>query len=115
MGRVSEAVSALALKKNGYELFREAQEHGFQWGIIYSPDEVMEDPHFQARGFVVEVEHPELGQTFRYPGAPYRFTTSPWSIRRRAPLLGEDNRDIYGRELGLTPQEVADLTKTGVI
>ena len=114
--RVSEAVEALALKrKDGLELFQEAQERGFQWGIIYSPDEVMEDPHFQARGFVVEVEHLELGKTFRYPGAPYRFTVSPWAVRRRAPLLGEDNQTIYGQELGLTPEEMAALARDGVI
>ena len=27
------------------------------------------------------VEHPELGRTFRYPGAPYLFTGSPWRVR----------------------------------
>ena len=75
----------------------------------------MEDPHFQARGFVVEVEHLELGKTFRYPGAPYRFTVSPWAVRRRAPLLGEDNQTIYGQELGLTPEEMAALARDGVI
>ena len=64
---------------------------------------------------MVEVEHPELGKTFRYPGAPYRFTASPWAVRRRAPLLGEDNQAISGGELGLGPQELAALSKDGVI
>ena len=40
--------------------------------------------------FPVVVEHPELGRSYTYPGAPYRFTTTPWEIRRRAPLLAED-------------------------
>ena len=63
-------------------------------GIIYSPEEAMADPHFVARGFPVEVEHPEHGRSFTYPGAPYKFEKSPWSVRR-APLLGEHN-DLLG-------------------
>ena len=59
-------------------------------GIIYSPEEAMADPHFDARGFPVEVEDPEHGRSFTSPGAPYKFEKSPWSVGR-APLLGEHN------------------------
>ena len=52
-----------------------------------------QDPHFVARGFPAEIEHPELGRSFTYPGAPYRFTATPWSARR-APLLGEHQADL---------------------
>jgi crotonobetainyl-CoA:carnitine CoA-transferase CaiB-like acyl-CoA transferase len=97
-----------------YEFFRQGQERDIQVGIIYSPDEVYEDPHFVARGFPVEVEHPELGRTFGYPGAPYQFRSSPWRIRRRAPLLGEDNDRVYGA-LGLPGSEIAQLRADGVI
>jgi crotonobetainyl-CoA:carnitine CoA-transferase CaiB-like acyl-CoA transferase len=68
-------------------------------GIIYSPEEVMEDEHFKARGFPVEVEHPDLGRSFVYPGAPYLFHGSPWAIQRRAPLLGEHQAEVLA-ELG---------------
>ena len=46
----------------------------------------LSDPHFQARGFPVEVEHPELGESFTYPGAPYQLPKALWAIHRRAPL-----------------------------
>jgi len=80
----------IASKLGAYEFFAGSQARGLQVGIIYSPEEVMTDPHFVARGFAVEVEHPELGRSFTYPGAPYKFERSPWRISRRAPLLGED-------------------------
>ena len=60
------------------------------------------------------MEHPEIGRTIRYPGAPYRFGASPWTVRRRAPLIGEDNADIYG-ELGLSPDEIEALRSAGTI
>ncbi len=109
-----EAVNLIASRVPAYEFFTSAQERGFQVGVIYSPEEVIEDPHFIARGFVVEVEHPELGRSFRYPGAPYQFKASPWRIRRRAPLLGEDNEAVYGA-LGLSPDEIEGLKHDGVI
>ena len=74
----------------------------------------MDDPHMQARGFPVEVEHPEIGRTVRYPGAPYRFGASPWAVRRRAPLIGEDNDAVY-RALSLSAAEIEALRTAGTI
>jgi crotonobetainyl-CoA:carnitine CoA-transferase CaiB-like acyl-CoA transferase len=113
--KVSAAITAMAQDKDPYDLFREAQTRGFQWGIVNAPEDIMEDPHFQARGFVVEVEHPELGASFRYPGAPYMFTDGRWAIRRRAPLLGEDTESVLSGELGLSAAEVASLRAAGVV
>ncbi len=77
-------------------------------------DEVFEDPHFVARGFQVEVEHPELGRSFKYHGAPYLFHGSPWNIARRALLLGEHNAEIYS-ELGVSAQELERLSSEGIV
>ena len=66
-------------------------------------------------GYIVEVEHPELGRTFRYPGAPYVFNGSPWSVRRRPPLVGEHTGEILRDALGLDAGEVAALAAEGII
>jgi len=94
-----DALVLLASSMPAYEFFSGGQQRGFQVGIIYSPEEVMEDEHFKARGFPVEVEHPDLGRSFVYPGAPYVFHGSPWAIQRRAPLLGEHTTEVLA-ELG---------------
>jgi crotonobetainyl-CoA:carnitine CoA-transferase CaiB-like acyl-CoA transferase len=78
----------LAEHMDAYDFFAQTQGIGLATGVIYTPGEAMADPHFIARGFPVEIAHPELDRTFVYPGAPYRFTVTPWSARR-APLLGE--------------------------
>lgn len=101
-----EAVNFLAENLPAYDFFVGGQQRGFQFAIIYSPEEALEDPHFAERGFQAEVEHPELGRTFRYPGAPYRFTRTPWRIERRAPRLGEDNDAVFGA-LGVDGERIA--------
>jgi hypothetical protein len=78
----------LAEQMSAREFFVETQRIGLATGVIATPGEAIADPHFVAQGFPVEIEHPELGRSFTYPGAPYRFTGTPWSARR-APLLGE--------------------------
>jgi benzylsuccinate CoA-transferase BbsE subunit len=97
-GAGREAFNFLAARLGAYEFFEGMQRRGLAVGIIYSPEEVFDDPHFRARGFPTPVAHPELGETFLYPGAPYRFLGTPWRIQRRAPLLGEHNRELLGKD-----------------
>ena len=90
-GAAREAVRFIAQNITAYEFFIGAQERGLAVGIIYSPEEVMTDPHFQERGFPVEVEHEDLGRSFTYVGAPYIAPKSPYRVRHRAPHIGEHN------------------------
>ena len=89
-----EALQLIAANVTAYEFFVGCQNAGLSVGVIYSPEEAFEDEHFKARGFQVELEHDDLGQTLTYPGAPYRMNGSPWSISRRAPQLGEHTEEI---------------------
>jgi crotonobetainyl-CoA:carnitine CoA-transferase CaiB-like acyl-CoA transferase len=91
-----EALALIAANVSAYDFFVGFQRRGVAVGAIYAPEEAFEDEHFRARGFQVEVEHADLGRTFRYPGAPYKLPASPWRIGRRAPKLGEHNAEILG-------------------
>jgi crotonobetainyl-CoA:carnitine CoA-transferase CaiB-like acyl-CoA transferase len=67
--------------------------------VVYAPEEAMADEHFRARGFPVQVHHPELGRDITYPGAPFRDSESRWQIHRRPPLVGEHTAEVLA-ELG---------------
>src|SRR4029077_7287943 len=41
---------------DAYDFFVKGQRHGLTCGIIYSPEEVIADPHFVSRGFPVTVD-----------------------------------------------------------
>jgi hypothetical protein len=90
------ALMLIAENVAAYDFFVGCQTRGLAVGVIYSPEEAYEDPHFKARGFQVEVRHEELGRSFRYPGAPYKLPASPWGISRRAPRLGEHDAEVLG-------------------
>jgi len=113
MGAGREALVLISQNVSSYDFFIGAQECGLAAGAILSPEEVMEDRHFVERGFPVEVEHPKLGRTITYPGAPYKFGGSPWRISRPAPSLGEHTEQLLG-ELGLTSDEQTQLRSDGV-
>jgi crotonobetainyl-CoA:carnitine CoA-transferase CaiB-like acyl-CoA transferase len=113
-GAGRDALVLIASRLAAFEFFRQGQERGVPVGVVYAPEEVLDDPHFRARGFPVEVEHPELGRTVTYPGAPYRFLRTPWRIARRAPLLGEHNAEIYA-ELGLGVDALSTLRAERVL
>jgi crotonobetainyl-CoA:carnitine CoA-transferase CaiB-like acyl-CoA transferase len=70
-------------------------------------DEVIADPQIQARGMMIEQEHPVLGK-IRLPNLPFRFSASDTSITQVAPELGEHNAQI-ARSLGFGDDEIAAM------
>ncbi len=91
------------------------QRLGFPWGAIRSMDEILDDEHLQDRSFFVQVDHPEQGRSYTYPGPAAIYGDAPWRISRRAPLIGEHNQEIFCNDLGLTPEELARLSSSGVV
>ncbi len=115
IGRVSAVARGFFESKAKQELYVEGQAHGFLIGPVNTPKDLVESEQLQDRGWFVDLPHPELGTTIKMPGLPYRLMDSPASLRRRAPLLGEHNFEIYGNELGLTSAEMASMRSAGVI
>jgi crotonobetainyl-CoA:carnitine CoA-transferase CaiB-like acyl-CoA transferase len=113
-GRAYDLLEVLCATHTAEELFHLGQRLGLTWGAVRAPEDWLTDPHAAARGFIVAVEHPEIGRSVSYPGAPFISPASPWRIRRRAPLVGEDNAAVYA-EIGLDAAGLAELVERGVI
>jgi len=91
-----EALYLIASKLTTAEFFVQAQQRGIACGAVYAPDEALADAHFRFRDYPVEVEHPELGRSYTYPGLPFTGVQIPTTIRR-APLLGEHTQEILAK------------------
>ena len=81
-------------------------------GPILSTKELVEDQSLREEGIVVTVDHPERGE-FVTVGSPLQLSDSPVEVRT-PPLLGQHNQEIYG-ELGVSPEELAELKTNGVV
>jgi crotonobetainyl-CoA:carnitine CoA-transferase CaiB-like acyl-CoA transferase len=95
------------------EIYHRTQAEGSPSAPIRNVAEVLAWDQARARGFFVELDHPEAGRQV-YPTAAYKFSKTPWA-GTRAPLLGEHNREIYCERLGYTQQDLARLADSGVI
>jgi crotonobetainyl-CoA:carnitine CoA-transferase CaiB-like acyl-CoA transferase len=60
-----------------------------------------------------DAEHPAAG-TYKLVPPPVRFSRSPASIRRHAPLIGQHNREVL-EEVGFTTAEIGSLEASGVL
>ena len=113
---VGEVLHRFFASMPGDEGYHGAQACGMPMGLIRSPEENLEDPHFhEDRAFYAEWDDQELGQKVVFPGRPYIFHKSPWQLRRMAPKLGEHNDEVYCGELGLSRERLTALAEAGVI
>jgi crotonobetainyl-CoA:carnitine CoA-transferase CaiB-like acyl-CoA transferase len=113
--RLKLVVEAFTQTKTKAELFRVALERGLLIAPVTTIAEVVESPQLAARDYWQHVEHPELGQAFRYPGAFAQFSATPITYRRRPPSVGEHNREIYMDELGFTARQFEALQSKGIV
>ena len=74
---------------------------------INSVPDALNDTQTLARGLIVQLEHPSLGQT-RSIANPIRFSDTPVTYRLPPPLLGEHTAQIL-HSLGYTKEGAANL------
>ena len=96
------------------EIFDAAGEARYPIAPVYTSEDIYNDPHFNERGFLVEIDHPATGP-IRYPGLPFRHHGSPPDPPRPAPLLGQHNREVLQGMLGLSSLELGQLAAAGVV
>ena len=83
-------------------------------GPVMSTFDLLEDPHFTERGFVVELDHPEVGPR-AVAGLPARFSAMPDVAYFHAPLLGQHNDYVFGELLGLDADQMQQMADEKVI
>ncbi len=96
------------------EVFEEAAKARFPLAPVYTTEDLLRDPHFKARGFFVDVEHPAAGRITQ-TGAPFKLSETPWKGHRPAPLLGQHNEEVFCHTLGYSRADLAQLREQGAI
>jgi crotonobetainyl-CoA:carnitine CoA-transferase CaiB-like acyl-CoA transferase len=86
-------------------------EAGVPSGPVYDVEGALSDPHTQARGLIVETEHPRFG-AIKQLVSPVNFGSQEKSYRR-APRRNEDFAYAMRGLLGYDPMTIAELGKEG--
>ena len=95
------------------EIMERCQANGVPVSAVFTVGEAAEHEHLQARGYVIEQEHPVAGK-IRNLGAPFTMPACPGGPQSPAPLLGQHNDEIYAG-LGKSPTDIARLREDGII
>jgi crotonobetainyl-CoA:carnitine CoA-transferase CaiB-like acyl-CoA transferase len=81
---------------------------------IYSAADVCADPHFEARQAIVSVPDQDFG-TVRMPNVVPCFLRTPGHVSTSAGAMAQDNEEVYGEWLGMSPAEMQRLRELQVI
>ena len=81
---------------------------------VATVEDLVNSPLMAEREAIVKMDYPGVGE-IALPGVVVKMSETPGQVRRRPPMLGEHNQEILGEYLGLTPQEVDDLARRGII
>ncbi|CAI8415571.1 MAG: Succinyl-CoA--L-malate CoA-transferase alpha subunit [Oceanospirillaceae bacterium UBA2001] len=82
-------------------------------GPIYNVEDMVADPHFNARGLFENVQI--NGETLKIPAILPKLDKTPGSTRWPGPELGSHNHHVLNEILGLSEVELTQLAQDGVI
>jgi glutaryl-CoA transferase len=89
---------------------------GVPAGPVNDIAQVFADPQVQARGMRIEMDREGVaGGSVPMIGNPIKFSRSPVEYRDPPPRLGEHTDAVLADLLGLSPEEIEDLRKRGVV
>lgn len=88
-------------------------EAGIWAGPVYGYADLVADPQAAHNGTFVEYDHPTEGRV-KTPGFPIRFSKTPSSVARGAPLTGEHTREVLA-EAGYDDATIDRLAADGAI
>jgi crotonobetainyl-CoA:carnitine CoA-transferase CaiB-like acyl-CoA transferase len=90
------------------------KKHRVPSAAVRNLREVMHDPHMHQRGMLEWIDHPDLGRIV-VPTSPLRYHGADKVETTPSPKVGEHNAEIYGKWLGLSQAEIAELKAEGAI
>jgi len=82
-------------------------------GPVYGYADLVEDEQIKHNGTFVEYEHPTEGHV-KTPGFPIRFSKTPSTVERGAPVVGQHSRDVL-REAGFEDAAIEQLLAKGAV
>lgn len=87
---------------------------GLAMGVVRTMGELADTDWAEDRNVIIDADD-RYGSTFRVPNAPWVFSGSDVSTRGIPKFRGEDNAEVLQQLAGISPEEVEQLTASGVL
>lgn len=110
----SEVVDEWVSEKTTADVVEILAKTGVPVGPVLDLDEVQKSEQAIAREMFVKVNHPTLGEIIE-PGFPIKFSETKGDMTTPAPILGEHTNEVLSNILDLSPEDLKNLRKEGVI
>ena len=116
---LDEAIASRTGLHDGLALERRLAAAGVPAAVVRNTMDVLYDPHLDARGYWQWRERAFVGNQPN-PSAPYRplgegHDSRPYAVEWPAPTLGQHNREVLSRLLGLSEAELDALEADDII
>jgi benzylsuccinate CoA-transferase BbsF subunit len=108
-----EHIAAWTSAHGDYELAQLLQRHGVAAAPVLHVSDLLNDPHYRARGTFIEVQHP-LGFRETIYGAYVKTSRTEANVRP-GPAIGQDNDYVFKELLGLPEERYRQLIDEQVI
>lgn len=111
---LDKIITAWTRERDKWEAAETLQRAGVAAYPSMSNRDLAEDRHLMERGYLVQLEHPEVGRRL-HAGIPWKMSGTPCEVRHPAPLRGADTDDVLHALLGMSSDEINRLRKAGIV
>lgn len=105
--KIDQALSDWCAQHASSDIIATLEEARVPVGPIYSVEDMMTDPHYQARGMFETVEI--NGKPLKIPAIMPKLSRTPGETKWPGAKIGEHNQEILGGLLGMSDDDIAAL------
>jgi crotonobetainyl-CoA:carnitine CoA-transferase CaiB-like acyl-CoA transferase len=115
--RILPVIRAMFAAMNKEEMIERLERAGVPFAPVNRPEDLIEDPHMNATGALLEVtlsEGEKVGQKIKLPAIPVEMDHQKFGLSRDLPSQGSDSLEVL-KEVGYSPEEFQSLLDEGLV
>lgn len=106
--QLDEIITQWTSQRDRWEVTELLQKAGVAAYPPMSNKDLAESAHLRERGYLVQLEHPEVGKRI-HAGVPWTMSETPCKVRKAAPVRGADTDAVLKDLLGMAQEEIDRL------
>jgi len=112
---LDQTIAEWCSKFTAEEVMKKVDEAAVPNGLIYSIEDIVSDPQYNARGMIEEVNVPSLSRTLKIPGLSPKLDKTPGKTTWAGPELGEHSKHVFKDILKMSSSQILAHVENGDI